>query len=105
MMDKDKKKKDIRLVLALCVTAVLGALNMVIHRHFALLACYIPIMLLSIPLLYFNYSVAKIANRKYSFFNERNRGDGEPSDFRLAVNKTVFWGLYIVALILALLPF
>ncbi len=104
MMNDQDKKKNIRLVLFMCLTTLVGAVNILLNRNFILLLPCLFLPAISIPCLYFNYSLCKWENRWHSLWNERNACDGEPSDWRLTMGKFGGWALFIIALVLALIP-
>ena len=99
----NKSQKDGRLVKLQCITALIGAVNMLINGN-RLLLYYLLFMAVSVPLIYFNYSLCKWENKMHSRRNERTPCDGEPSTFRLGIAKIGAWGLFIFGLILALIP-
>lgn len=100
----NKKKRDINMVILLCVTALVGAVNMVLNGNFVFLFPYILFMGISVPVLYFNYSLCKLENKWHSHWNERSPCDSEPSSYRLTKGKIGEWGLFILGLVLALIP-
>ena len=100
----EKNKKDRIFVICQLAVAVLGALVILVKGNAVLLAAYIPLMLISIPTLYFNYSLCKWENKWHAAWHEKNPCDGEPSDFRLITGKIGEWALFIIALVLAVLP-
>ena len=100
----EKKKKDRIFVVCQIAVAVLGAAAIILKGNFILLAAYIPLMLISIPWIYFNYSLCKWENKWHAAWNEKNPCDGEPSDFLIRRSKIGAWALYIIALVLPLLP-
>lgn len=101
-MDKNKKKKDLRLLAALSVTAVFGAVNILLHRQFVVFIPYFLLIVISVPTLYFNYSLCKSELKWRSVWYERDSHEGEPSDFRLILGKIGEWSCYILALLLSL---
>jgi len=100
-MDKNKKKKDLRLLAILSVTAIFGALNILLHRQFVFLIPYLLLIAASLPTMYFNYSLCKSELKWRSVWYERYSHDGEPSDFRLILGKIGEWSCYILALLLS----
>ena len=82
-MGNDERKKSLRLMVCLCITAIAGAVSICIDGAFELLILYVICMGISIPTLYFNYSLCKSENRWHSIKYERYACDGEPSEFRL----------------------
>lgn len=100
----EKRKKDRIFVVCQIAVAVLGAAAIIIKGNAILLAAYIPLMLISIPWIYFNYSLCKWENKWHAAWNEKNPCDGEPSQFRLITGKIGEWALFIIALVLAVLP-
>ena len=100
----NKSQKDGRLVKLQCITALIGAVNMLINENSRFLLYYLLFMAVSVPLIYFNYSLCKWENKMHSRRNERTPCDGEPSTFRLGIAKIGAWGLFIFGLILALIP-
>lgn len=103
-MKENKKKKDRALLLCLVVTALIGVAAIVAKRNFVFLAAYIPLQCVSIPTLYFNYSLCKWEVTWHAAWNEKNPSDGEPSSFRLMMGKIGEWALFVFALSLALVP-
>lgn len=100
----EKRKKDRIFVICQIAVAVFGAVAIIVKGNAVLLAAYIPLMLISLPTMYFNYSLCKWENKWHAAWNERNPCDGEPSDFRLAMGKIGEWALFLIALVLAVLP-
>ena len=98
----DKKKKDLQLVIVLCVTAVVGLVNILLSGNTENVFVYCFLMVVSIPCLYFNYSLCKSGNRWKNFWEEKNPGSGEPSDWLLGKTKICLWALYAVACLMAL---
>ena len=56
-MGNDERKKSLRLMACLCITAIAGAVSICIDGAFELLILYVICMGISIPTLYFNYSL------------------------------------------------
>ena len=102
-MDNDERKKSLRLMVCLSVTAIAGAVSICIDGAFGLLILYVICMGVSSPALYFNYSLCKWENRWHSVWNERNACDGEPSEFRLNMGKFGEWTAFIIGLIVAII--
>ena len=102
-MDKERKK-DRFFVICQIAVAVLGAAAIIVKGNAILLAGYMPLMLISIPMLYYNYSLCKWENKWHAAWNEKNPCDGEPSNYRLIMGKIGEWVLFIMALVLAVLP-
>ena len=98
------ERQDRNFMICQIITAGLGAVWILVKRNFVLLAGYIPLMALAIPMIYFNYRLCKWQNKWHGVRNERYPCDGEPSDRRLIIGKVSSWVVYIVALILAILP-
>ena len=102
-MGNDERKKSLRLMACLCITAIAGAVSICIDGAFELLILYVICMGISIPTLYFNYSLCKSENRWHSIKYERYACDGEPSEFRLNMGKFGEWTVFIVGLIVAII--
>ena len=74
----NKGRKDRNMMIMLCITAVVGATNILINGNFVFLLPYLLLMAISVPTLYFNYSLCKWENKWHSCWNERtpyNRSD------------------------------
>ena len=99
----NKQKKDRNMVVLLCFTALVGLANILLNGNFELIFLYLLFMVVSVPTIYFNYSLCKLENKWHSMWHERTPCDGEPSDFRLLMGKISEWILFILALVLALL--
>ena len=99
-----KGRKDRNMMIMLCITAVVGATNILINGNFVFLFPYLLLMAISVPTLYFNYSLCKWENKWHSCWNERTPCDGEPSSYRLTMGKVGEWAVFIIGLILALIP-
>ncbi len=99
----DKKKKDIKLLIFLCITAVVGLINLILNGNRVLIFAYVVAMSI-IPVIYFNYSLCKWENRWENRWKEKNPGTGEPSELRLSVAKIGEWIIFVIGLILALIP-
>lgn len=100
----NKQKKDRNMVVLLCFTALVGLANILLNGNFELIFLYLLFMVVSVPTIYFNYSLCKLENKWHSLWRERTPCDGEPSTFRLGIAKIGAWGLFIFGLILALIP-
>ena len=100
MSDNRKDKNFIRF---LCVTALVGAVNILLNGVYTMLLVYVPCMAISIPTLYFNYSLCKWENKWHGLVNEKNPCDGEPSKYRLVTGKVGEWFLFGLGLVLSLI--
>ena len=99
----NKKKKDVKLLIVLCVTAVLGFIHLLLNGNRALVFPYLACMCV-IPILYFSYSLCKWGIRWENMWQEKNPGSGEPSEYWLARAKIGEWAIFILGMILALIP-
>ena len=100
----NKQKKDRNMVVLLCFTALVGLANILLNGNFELIFLYLLFMVVSVPTIYFNYSLCKSENKWHSLWRERTPCDGEPSVVRLKTGKIGEWGAFILGLILALIP-
>ena len=98
-----KKKKDIKLLIVLCLTAVFGLIHLLLNGNKVLVFAYLACMCV-IPILYFNYSLCKWGIRWENMWKEKNPGSGEPSEYWLARTKIGAWVIFILGMILALIP-
>lgn len=102
-MRGDERKKNLRLVVFMCFTSILGLIDICVGGDVEILVLYVICMVSSIPTLYFNYSLCKWENRWHSIKYERRACDGEPSEYRLKTGKIAEWSLFIVGLIVSLI--
>ena len=93
-----KQKYDMRFLICQIAVAVLGAIGFFAGGRPEGLVVYLPDMVLSIAMIYFNYSLCKWANRWHGFWNERNPGSGEPSRYFQLSGKVGGWFLYLLGL-------
>ena len=100
----NKQKKDRNMVVLLCFTALVGLANILLNGNFELIFLYLLFMVVSVPTIYFNYSLCKLENKWHSLWRERTPCDGEASVVRLKTGKIGEWGAFILGLILALIP-
>ena len=100
----NKQKKDRNMVVLLCFTALVGLANILLNGNFELIFLYLLFMVVSVPTIYFNYSLCKLENKWHSLWRERTPCDGEPRVVRLKTGKIGEWGAFILGLILALIP-
>ena len=99
----NKKKKDLSLLVLLCITAVIGLINMIFNGNKELIAPYL-ICMSVIPVMYFNYSLCKFENRWENYWKEKNPGSGEPTELLLKSTKIVGWITLILGFAVALIP-
>ena len=99
----NKKKKDLSLLILLCVTAVIGLINMIFNGNKELIVSYL-ICMSVIPVMYFNYSLCKFENRWENYWKEKNPGSGEPTELRLMIAKIGEWIIIILGFAVALIP-
>lgn len=99
------RKKDKKFIWFLCITALVGAVNILLNGGFEILLVYVPCMGISISTLYFNYSLCKSGNRWHARKYEQNPGDGEPSKYNLVVSKIAEWALFGIGLVISLVSF
>ena len=99
----DKKKKDLKLLVVLCVTAVVGLINILLNGNKELIFSYVACMCM-ISVLYFNYSLCKWENRWRNYWREKTPGTGEPTEWWLTISKIGEWCTFVLGLILALIP-
>jgi hypothetical protein len=100
----DKKKKDLKLVLALIVTAIIGLVHMIFNGNKELLFAYVLLVIFAIPVTYFSYSLGKMGNRWENIWKEKNPGSGEPSSWLVISTKASGWFAFICAMVFALIP-
>ena len=100
----DKKKKDLKLVLLLIVTAVVGLIHLIFNGNKELIPAYLLLVVVAIPVSYFSYSLGKWRNRWENIWTEKNPSDGEPSEWLVIVGKIGGWFMFICAMIIALIP-
>ena len=100
----EKYKRDRIFLICQIAAAVLGAAVIIVKDNYFMLGLYVPFMVISVPMIYFCYSLCKWQNRWHADLNEKNPCDGEPSQFRLVTGKIGEWALFIIALVLAVLP-
>ena len=102
------RNANIRCLIVLIITAVIGGVNLLlcgVKGSLALFGTYVLAMVVSIPMIWFSYSMAKWHNKRHAYLHERDgAGDGEPSDWGIIRIKIEGWSLYIVGLILSALP-
>lgn len=98
-----EKKKDIRFLICQIVVVVVGLVYMLIGGRFRLILMYLALTALTVPCMFFNYSLCKWGNKWHSIWHERTPCDGEPSSFMLTMNKISLWTLFIIALIIPFL--
>lgn len=101
-MDK-KQKKDLKLVILLVVTLFIGLIYMIFGGVVELIPAYLILSCFSIPAIYFAYSLARWGNRWENHWNEKNPGDGEPTEWKIWVMKGSGWVFFILAMIMALI--
>ena len=99
----EKKKKDLSLLAVLCITAVVGLINIIFNGNKELIVPYVICMSI-IPVMYFNYSLCKWENRWENYWKEKNPGTGEPTELRLMLAKIGEWMVFVLGLIIALIP-
>lgn len=100
----DKKKKDLKLLLFLIITAIVGLIHLIVNGNRALILAYVLSAVFAISTTYFSYSLGKWANRWENTWKEKNPGDGEPSAWLVISTKIGGWFFFICAMILALIP-
>ena len=100
----EKYKRDRIFLICQIAAAVLGAAVIIVKGNYFMLGLYVPFMVISVPMIYFCYSLCKWQNQWHADLNEKNPCDGEPSDFLIRRSKIGAWALYIIALLLPLLP-
>ena len=98
------QKKDRKFVGLLCITALVGFVPVLLNGG-SLVLYYLLCMVVSIPTLYFNYSLCKSGNRWHARKYEQNPGDGEPSKYNLVVSKIAKWALFGIGLVISLVSF
>ena len=100
----DKKKKDRKLLVVLFITTAVGLVHLIFNGNSALIVAYLLCTLVGIFGVYFSYSLCKWENQWGNFWNEKNPGKGEPSDFMLTMSKAGSWAFFIIGMIFALIP-
>lgn len=98
----DKKKKDLPLIAVQCVTALLGAVNLLIGGKYELLIFYGVLMFFSIPCLYFNDSICRMLTRQGHGKRPPTEDDYEPSETELKLGKIIEWTVFCIALVIAI---
>ena len=99
-----KKKKDLRLVLLLIFTAIVGLIHLLVNGNKELLAAYIGFAVVGMISIYFAYSLSRFKNRRENYWKEKNPGDGEPTDILIVMVKFGGWVMFVIAMIFALIP-
>ena len=61
-----EKKKDIRFLICQIVVVVVGLVYMLIGGRFRLILMYLALTALTVPCMYFNYSLCKGGNKWHS---------------------------------------
>ena len=92
------EKKDVRLALCMTITFAIGLVCIILKENYTLLSYYIPCSFGSVPILYFNYSMCRCANRW------RVHTDSEPSRYALVSGKIGGWIIFIISAITAAFP-
>ena len=100
----DKKKKDLKLILVLIITAIVGLIHIIINGNKELLLAYVLLVVFAIPTTYFSYSLGKWENYWDNIWKEKNPGDGEPSKWLIVTGKIGGWFAFICAMVFALIP-
>ena len=100
----DKKKKDLKLILVLIITAIVGLIHIIINGNKELLLAYVLLVVFAIPTTYFSYSLGKWENCWDNIWKEKNPGDGEPSKWLIVTGKIGGWFAFICAMVFALIP-
>ena len=98
------KRKDFITILAMILATALGTINLIIEELFELILPLWGCTLLSIPLIYFAYSLAKRHNKMHAFWHERDQSGGEPTEWSIIRNKISGWFLFGVGMFLAVIP-
>lgn len=98
----DKKKKDLLLIAVQCVTALLGAVNLLLGGKYELLIFYGILMFFSIFCLYFNDSLCRTLTRQGRWKRPPTEDDYTPSETELKAGKIIEWVVFCIALIVAI---
>lgn len=100
------KKADIRLLIVLIVTALIGFSHLLICGVFVgiFITSYIFVTVGGILMIWFAYSAAKWHNKRHAFLHERDGEGGEPSSWGIIRLKVSGWVLYLLGLFEAFLP-
>ena len=98
----DKKKKDLLLIAVQCVTALLGAVSLLLGGKYELLIFYGILMFFSIFCLYFNDSICRTLTRQGHWKRPPTEDDYTPSETELKAGKIIEWVVFCIALIVAI---
>ncbi len=101
----NEEEKDKRFLRLLCVTALIGAANILPSGRFKFLLVYAACMVLGILQIYFSYSLSKWIIRSRSRLDERDPYEGEPSRYRLISSKISGWVLFGAGIFCSLASF
>lgn len=100
-----KFKKDLGLLVCLCVTAAIACTVSALGAGAIALAYMIPGFVVSLLGIYFSYPMVHLGHRWYLYWNARSYTDTEPSELSIISAKAGFWLLYVTFLIFALVFF
>ena len=98
----DKKKKDLLLIAVQCVTALLGALNLLLGVKYELLIFSVIFIFFYILFFYFNDSLCRTLTRQGRWKRPPTEDDYTPSETELKAGKIIEWVVFCIALIVAI---
>lgn len=100
------EKKDRKFLAFLCVTALVGLANILLNGVYGALLPYLLCTGLSVPALFFNYTLCRWGNRLQLWINgvhfEKDYTDREPSEDQLRISKIVLWTVFGAGLCISL---